>query len=522
MNTNLVKSTGTPKDFRLSVHHPAMDRQFRVGAILTTSSIFFSAFGLVIISISATAPIISIMAFIASYVVMIGSITNFISMNDYRDDKVYGALDKLFLRLFKNISQTNEDILDKNIATVNARELFLRDRHPANDIVYYPEIQQIVLPILSRKVVFNAFSTSVVLIQASVYFFMVGMMVGFVPALSTVVLASIALISNYLWFLFYNRKTYLKAIERKKLVFVPKRYIEMHYSEAHLTKLIKSPLCNEVLPCYNTKSLKNVGNNGGTVQMKRVTQTDKWSGLFTLEDLLKASLSQTRKINDLIQQGVIEPAFLEPEIKTLSHINNFFIVEAIKRTKAYLEEHSTYYDIALQAFASKVGGKLSDEVQALYKSVSAIDAAIDRAKQMHIEELENGLLSDANLNKLVEAEIIPIAVFPELHDLRFGSVRDKVAAFNIANEAIPKLLKAKEGTNNASELQEIDELIEDVKKYIRGTAIDTDESRLLIEQERLESESGLLGLINNRSRSEASNTMGEVRNYIQGYKNSSQ
>lgn len=517
---NLIKASDSSNNARAMVQHPAMDRQFRSGALLSTSSLFFAMYCVSMLSIWAATSTIYMAFYIGVYVFVTWGITRDVSLEDYRSIKTNLALDNLLRKLFKNISQTSEDVLDKTISNVHPREMFLRDRHPANDVVYYPEIKEIVLPILSRKVVFNAFSSSLIIINAFMYFFGVWLTTGFAPIVSTILLSLTALFANYFWFLYYNRRTYLKAINQKKLAFVPKRFIDMQYSEAHLMSLIRNPVCNAVLPCYNTKASSRAAKKGSTVQMKQIENQDKWVGVFTLEDLIKASMIQTRNINDLINKGIVEPAFLVPEIKTLNHINNFFVVETVRRTKAYLEEHSTYYDIAMRAFATKIGEKLNEEIQSLYKSVTKIDEAINRAKEMHIEDLEKGLLSDENLNKLVEAEIVPMDAFPELHSLRFAGVREKVTAFNIANEAIPKLLRAKDNTTDGKELAEIDELIEDVKTYIKGMAIDTDESRLLLEQERLESESGLLGLVGQRQLSEADNVMGEVRNYIQGYKNS--
>lgn len=516
---NLIKASDSSNNVRAMVQHPAMDRQFRSGALLSTSSLFFSMYCVSMLSIWAATPPIYMAFYIGVYVLVTWSIIRDIILEDYRSLKTNVALDSLLKKLFKNISQTSEDVLDKTISSVHPREMLLRDRHPANDVVYYPEIKEIVLPILSRKVVFNAFSSSLIITNAFMYFFGVWLTTGFAPIASTILLSFTALLANYFWFLYYNRRTYIKAINQKKLAFVPKRFIDMQYSEAHLMSLIRNPVCNAVLPCYNnTKVSSRAAKKSSTVQMKQIENQDKWVGVFTLEDLIRASMTQTRNINDLISKGVVEPAFLAPEIKTLNHINNFFVVETVRRTKAYLEEHSTYYDIAMRAFATKIGGKLNEEIQSLYKSVTKIDEAINRAKEMHIEDLEKGLLSDENLNKLLEAEIVPMDAFPELHSLRFAGIREKVAAFNIANEAIPKLLKAKDNTADEKELVEIDELIEDVKTYIKGMAIDTDESRLLAEQERLESESGLLGLVGQRQLSEADNVMGEVRNYIQGYK----
>lgn len=515
---NLIKASDSSNNVRAMVQHPAMDRQFRSGALLSTSSLFFSMYCVSMLSIWAATPPIYIAFYIGVYVLVTWSIIRDIILEDYRSLKTNVALDSLLKKLFKNISQTNEDVLDKTISSVHPREMLLRDSHPANDVVYYPEIKEIVLPILSRKVVFNAFSSSLIITNAFMYFFGVWLTTGFAPIASTILLSFTALLANYFWFLYYNRRTYIKAINQKKLAFVPKRFIDMQYSEAHLMSLIRNPVCNAVLPCYNTKVSSRPAKKSSTVQMKQIENQDKWVGVFTLEDLIRASMTQTRNINDLISKGVVEPAFLAPEIKTLNHINNFFVVETVRRTKAYLEEHSTYYDIAMRAFATKIGGKLNEEIQSLYKSVTKIDEAINRAKEMHIEDLEKGLLSDENLNKLLEAEIVPMDAFPELHSLRFAGVREKVAAFNIANEAIPKLLRAKDNTADEEELAEIDELIEDVKTYIKGMAVDTDESRLLAEQERLESESGLLGLVGQRQLSEADNVMGEVRNYIQGYK----
>lgn len=523
MSTNLVtRSDGVFTDSRAVVQHPAMDRQFRVGALMSTYSIFFSVFSTIILGLVYTEAwaLIPSILFILSYITISSALILWLSLEDYRDYSAYSSLDKILAALFKNISQTREDILDKPINSVSPTEMLLRDKHPANDIVYYPEIQNIVLPVLSRKVVFNAFSVSIIVIHSLVYFFIVALIASSPPFISTAILGFTALVANYLWFLFYNRDTYLEAIKRKKMLFVPKRYIDMHYSEAHLMKLIMDPMCNEVLPCYRPTPDEKSKRVDNTVQMKKVSRIARWHNEVTLEELLKASFAQSRKINDLIRQGVIEPEFLAPEIKTLTHVNNFFIVEALGRTKTYLNKHSTYYDIAIKAFTNKVGGKLAEEIQTLHSSILKIDEAIERAKQMHIEDLESGLLSDESLNKLIEAEIVPISIFPELHSLKFGSVREKVAAFNIANEALPKLLKAKENTTNEAEKTEIDELIEDVKTYIKGTALDTDERQLILEQERLESESGLLGLVGSRSFSEADNVMGEVRNYIQGYKNS--
>lgn len=517
---NLIKASDKSDNARAMVQHPAMDRQFRVGALLTTSSIFITMFIVSMLSIMAMTSTVYLAFYVGVYTLITLRVIDVVSMEDYRNSKINFYIDKLLKKLFKNISQTSGDVLDKSISNVHPREMLLRDRHPANDVVYYPEIKEIVLPILSRKVVFNAFSSSLIIINACIYFFGVWLTTGFAPIASTILLSFMALIVNYFWFLFYNRRTYIKAINQKKLTFVPKRFIDMQYSEAHLMRLIKNPVCNAVLPCYNNRTSGRAIKKANTVQMKQIENQDKWVGVFTLEDLIKASMAQTRNINDLITKGIVEPAFLVPEIKTLNHINNFFVVETISRTKAYLEEHSTYYDIAMRAFSTKIGGKLNEEIQSLYKSVTKIDEAINRAKEMHIEDLEKGLLSDENLNKLVEAEIVPMDEFPELHSLRFAGVREKVTAFNIANEAIPKLLKAKENTANEKEIAEINELIEDVKTYIKGMAIDTDESRLLAEQERLESESGLLGLVRPQQLSEADNVMGEVRNYIQGYKNS--
>lgn len=64
---NLIKASDKSDNARAMVQHPAMDRQFRVGALLTTSSIFITMFIVSMLSIMAMTSTVYLAFYVGVY-----------------------------------------------------------------------------------------------------------------------------------------------------------------------------------------------------------------------------------------------------------------------------------------------------------------------------------------------------------------------------------------------------------------------------------------------------------------------
>ena len=199
-----------------------------------------------------------------------------------------------------------------------------------------------------------------------------------------------------------------------------------------------------------------------------------------LDSLISAAVSSTHKINHLIVSGVLDADTVKSEIEVLEHTLNTFIPESIRQTKAFFKKYKNAQRSARTIYKRDVLPSFEGEAISLNAKVNDIHAMCKKIEAnqeaLRLEQEELAITADFNINKLVQNKIIPPPAFPEFNELHFDSIEKKVAAKRIVTNSLPALLKAKEQTMDDQLIDRIDRQLEKTKTFIKSLALGTAES----------------------------------------------
>ena len=351
--------------------------------------------------------------------------------------------------IVRGANNTEKYTVDKSLNIENRTNIPLVDFKLTTTTHYYPAVDITVTPIFSVGTVFNTVTCVV-----GVFY----MLMGYIAQFSITYLIAATSISLALcWFtmLVVNIARIIKV--SKNIGGGSPYVIEMSYSDEQFNEAI-----------YNQKfKYKHAFEPNG-------------NRIDVLSAISKKAMRMARSLNFMIADGYADPSVMSSEIKTIEYAINVFVMKTIKSTDAFFKEHKSEVDAAKRVYERDVSPSILTEALALRESLEKIGKTVNEIskKRLQIKSTlaDQSITVSRELLALTEKTMLPVAAFPDFHELEFDDIERRVAAKNIVSGSLMQLVTAKESTNNNNDKYKLEQQIGKVKSFVRSLASNTTES----------------------------------------------